>query len=220
MEKLWTFLMQTNAKALFVLALVVLFGVSAWRGWVEIAAASRPVPDEPVIGRAQFKPGKDLGLIAFASNQLAAVHEIPVNPFRPTLESLAANPATLAAISKGEWPPSLPTNKPTKILPSTNAFARVRPPSTNATGSVGAPPVITPRLTFTGFFKRPDGRTLAQFRDSVSNDSVFTQPGDALRGATLVEADIRHATLLLPSGKEVILAINESIDLPPERAKP
>jgi hypothetical protein len=35
-----------------------------------------------------------------------------------------------------------------------------------------------------------------------------------------VEADIRHATLLLPSGKEVILAINEAVDLPPERAKP
>ena len=219
MEKLWTFLMQTNAKALFVLALVVLFGVSAWRGWVEIAAASRPAPDEPVIGRAQFKPGKDLGLIAFASNQLAAVHEIPVNPFRPTLESLAANPATLAAIGKGEWPPSLPTNKPPKI-PGTNAFATVRPPPTNVTGAVIAPAVVTPRLTFTGFFKRPDGRTLAQFHDSVSNDSVFTRPGDALRGATLVEADIRHATLLLPSGKEVILAINESVDLPPEPAKP
>ncbi|MEI8354050.1 MAG: hypothetical protein WCG22_06040, partial [Lentisphaerota bacterium] len=188
MEKLWTFLMQTNAKALFVLALVVLFGVSLWRGWVEIAAASRPVPDEPVIGRAQFKPGKDLGLIAFASNQLAAVHEIPVNPFRPTLESLAANPATLAAISKGEWPPSLPTtNKPPKI-PGTNVFAHVRLPPTNVTGAASAPPVVTPpivtpRLTFTGFFKRPDGRTLAQFHDSVSNDSVFTRPGDALRGA-------------------------------------
>jgi hypothetical protein len=219
MEKLWTFLMQTNAKALFVLALVVLFGVSAWRGWVEIAAASRPVPDEPVTGRAQFKPGKDLGLIAFASNQLATVHALPVNPFRPTLEALASNPATLVAISKGEWPPSLPTNKPPKI-PGTNAFAHVRPPSTNATGSGGAPAVITPRLTFTGFFKRPDGRTLAQFRDSVANASVFKLPGDVLRGATLVEADIRHAKLLLPSGKEVILAINESVDLPPERAKP
>ena len=184
-----------------------------------LAAASRPVPEEQVTGRAQFKPGKDLGLIAFATNQLAAVHEIPVNPFRPTLESLASNPATLAAISKGEWPPSLPTNKPPKI-PGSNAFDRVRPPSTNATGSVGAPAVVTPRLTFTGFFKRPDGRTLAQFRDSVSNDSVFKLPGDVLRGATLVEADIRHAKLLLPSGKEVILAINESVDLPPERAKP
>ena len=147
------------------------------------------------------------------------MHKIPINPFRPTLESLAANPATLAAIGKGEWPPSLPTNKPPKI-PGTNAFATVRPPPTNVTGAVIAPAVVTPRLTFTGFFKRPDGRTLAQFHDSVSNDSVFTRPGDALRGATLVEADIRHATLLLPSGKEVILAINESVDLPPEPAKP
>ena len=86
MEKLWKFLMQTNAKALFVLALAVFLGVSAWRGWVEIAAAHRPPPEEPVTGRALFKPGKDLGLIAFATNQLAAVHELPVNPFRPTLE--------------------------------------------------------------------------------------------------------------------------------------
>ena len=219
MEKLWTFLMQTNAKALFVLALVVLFGVSAWRGWVEIAAASRPVPDEPVTGRAQFKPGKDLGLIAFASNQLATVHALPVNPFRPTLESLASNPATLAAISKGEWPPSLPTNKPPRI-PGSNAFDRVRPPSTNATGSVGAPAVVMHRLTFMGFFKRPDGQTLAQFRDSASDDPVFIRPGGTLVGATLVEADIRHATLLLPNGKEVTLARHEAVNLPPERAKP
>jgi hypothetical protein len=219
MEKLWKFLMQTNAKALFVLALAVFLGVSAWRGWVEIAAAHRPPPEEPVTGRALFKPGKDLGLIAFATNQLAAVHELPVNPFRPTLESLAANPATLAAIGKGEWPPSLPTNKPPKI-PGTNALVRVRLPPTNVTGAVIAPPVIRPRLTYTGFFKRPDGRTAALFHDSAANAAVFKLPGDALRGATLVDANIRHAKLLLPNGEEVILAINEAVDLPPEPAKP
>jgi hypothetical protein len=220
MEKLWKFLMQTNAKALFVLALVVLFGVSAWRGWVEIAAARRPAPEEPVIGRAHFKPGKDLGLIAFATNQLAAVHEIPVNPFRPTLESLATNPATLAAFGKGKWIRNpIWTNKPPR-LPATNFFPRAHPPSTNATGAAVATPVVTPRLTYTGFFKRPDGRTLAQFHDSVANAPVFKLPGDVLRGATLVEADIRHAKLLLPSGEEVILARNEAIDLPPEPAQP
>jgi hypothetical protein len=219
MEKLWKFLMQTNAKALFVLALVVLFGVSAWRGWVELAAARQPPPAEPATGRAQFKPGKDLGLIAFASNQLAAVHEIPVNPFRPTLASIAANPATLAAISRGDWKNPLPTNRPPR-LPPTNIFAKVRPPSTNATVVIGPPPVVTPRLTYTGFFKRPDGRTAALFHDSVAKTSVFKLPGDALRGATLVEADIHHARLILPSGQEVTLAINDAVDLPPERAKP
>ena len=96
----------------------------------------------------------------------------------------------------------------------------MRPPVTNLTASGVAPPVIRPRLTYTGFFKRPDGRTAALFHDSAANAAVFKLPGDALRGATLVEANIRHAKLILPSGKEIILAINEAVDLPPEPAKP
>jgi hypothetical protein len=219
MEKLWKFLMQTNARALFFLALVVLLVVSGWRGWVEVAAARRPAPEETVMGRAHFKPGKDLGLIVFVTNQLAAAHEIPVNPFRPTLESLASNPVMLAAISKRTWRSSFPTNR-TPRFAATNFFAHVRSAATNVTASSVAPPVVTPRLTYTGFFKRPDGQTAALFHDSVANASVFKLPGDALRGATLVEADIHQATLTLPSGRKVTLARHESVDLPPEPAQP
>jgi|GEM_PF-3487870 len=227
MENLWKFLMQANAKALFVIALFVLLGISAWRGWVEFAAERRPAPEEQVMGRAEFKPGKDLGLLDFAAKQLATVPDIPVNPFRPTLESLAANPAALAALTSIGWRRT--TGTPTNAV-DPNPFAHVRvirtsADNTGATGATGAagairaasaPQVVIPRLTYKGFFKRPDGQTAALFHDSAANTSAFKLPGDALRDATLVSADIRHARLLLASGEEVTLAINEAVELPPE----
>jgi len=221
MEKLWKFLMHANAKALFVIALFVLLGVSAWRGWVEFAAKQRPAPEDLVMGRAEFKPGKDLGLIDFACRQLAVVPDIPVNPFRPTLESLAANPAALATLTSLGW--RRPTGAPTNTIDS-NPFSHVRvrlsskdpAGATGTTGAARVPKVVIPRLTYKGFFKRPDGQTAALFHDSVANVSAFKLPGDALRDATLVSADIRHARLLLASGEEVTLAINEAVELPPE----
>ncbi len=216
MEQLWKYLMQANAKALFVIALVVLIGVLAWRGWVEYTAATAgQTPVEQAIGRAEFKPGKELGLIAFVTNQLAATPEIPLNPFRPTLESLATNPVAVATMNLHGWSKSNKGNPP----PGGNVkdpFAHLRG-DRNVPGktppAAGQP--VTPRLTYKGFFKRPDGQTAALFHDSATQTALFIVPGGAIRDATLLEADIRHAKLRLADGAEVSLALNTSIDLEP-----
>jgi len=219
MEKLWQFLMQANAKALFVIALATLLGVSAWRGWAEFAARDADLaPADPVAGRAEFKPGKDLGLIAFATAQLAATPDLPVNPFRPTLESLAADPAAFASLSpRGGGKP--PTGNAAGQNPDPFAHLRGNRTIPGAQPTPAAQPAI-PRLTYKGFFRRPDGQTAALFHDSAAQTAAFKIPGDTLRDATLIEADIRHATLRLANGEEIALAINESIELKPEPAKP
>ena len=81
-----------------VAALAVLLGVAAWRGWVEFTAETHPAPEEQATGRAEFKPGRDLGLIDFATNQLAWAGAPPASPFLPTLEALAADPGAAAAM--------------------------------------------------------------------------------------------------------------------------
>ncbi len=220
MEQLWKYLMQANAKALFVIALAVLIGVLAWRGWVEYTAATaEQAPVEQAIGRAEFKPGKDLGLIGFVTNQLAATPEIPLNPFRPTLESLASNPVAIATMGLRGWGKVRGKGDTPPENGAKDHFAHLRG-DRNVPGKTPPPAgqPVTPRLTYKGFFKRPDGQTAALFHDSATQTSLFIVPGGAIRDATLLEADIRHAKLRLADGEEVALDLNASVDLEP--AKP
>lgn len=221
MEKLWQFLMQANAKALFVIALVILIAISGWRGWVEFTALRHPALEGETTGRAQFKPGKELGLIAFASNQLAWAGTPPQSPFFPTLDALATNPAAAIAAWRArtgrDGPVATGTNDANK-----DPFKHLR---VNRAGPGGAgerpgPPPDVARLTYKGFFKGPDGKASALFHDSSTEAAMFKHAGDDMHGATLLDANIRHAKIRLAAGDEVDLALNDSIDLKPEPATP
>jgi len=220
MEKLWQYLMQANAKALFVIALAVLLGVAAWRGWVEFTAETHPAPEEQATGRAEFKPGRELGLIDFATNQLAWAGAPPESPFLPTLEALAADPGAVAAMRERRGRGGREGAAPGGA--AKDPFAHLRGGRTlpGGGGAKPGPDPAIPRLTYKGFFKGPDGNAAALFHDSSLDAATFKTPGADLHGATLLEADLRHARIRLAGGGEVDLALNESVDLKPEPAAP
>lgn len=212
--------MQANAKALFVIALLVLLGVVAWRGWVEFTAETHLAPEEQATGRAEFKPGKALGLIDFATNQLAWAGAPPQDPFLPTLDALASDPDAIAAIrarrARAGGEGGAPGGDGVK-----DPFAHLRGKRVIPSGVAqpGPSPDI-PRLTYKGFFKGPDGVAAALLHDSSLNAETFKTVGADLHGATLLEVDMRHVTIRLADGDVVDLSLNESVDLKPEPATP
>ncbi|NLL82981.1 MAG: hypothetical protein GX230_01905 [Lentisphaerae bacterium] len=224
MERLWQFLMRANARALFIIALIVLLVVVGWRGWVEVTATTEPLPEEQVTGRMEFKQGKPLGLMEFAASQVAWAGALPICPFLPTLEAMATDPKVAEAMlgrgGRQGWRAfeggdggsgsdgAGGVTDPFKHLRGDRKLPR------NAEGENGAAPGMV-RLTFKGFFKGPDGNSAALFHDSASGSFDFKLAGADMYGAKLIDADINSARIDL-HGDEIELRRNESFDVKPK----
>ena len=195
MDRLWKYLMQLDAKALFFGSVVLFLVVMAIVAWLYLHRASAAATQEKTPAATNTMAGLDIGVLGLVSNQMSAeALVVPVSPFRPSIENLLTRPAAT-------------TNITFVALPKTNRPPRfARPPKT--TGSV------IPTLTFRGFFQRPDGSSVALFHDSVDDTSKFFTPGSDIRGASLVATDIKSAKVRKPDGQTVDLAIGDSFTLP------
>ena len=197
MDRLWKYLMQLDAKALFFGSVALFVVVTAIVAWLYFRRAS-PAAEKPTIATAvPVTATPSLGILGVISNQISAkTLVVPVCPFRPTIENMA--------LHRTNWPTTGPTTNmvrlPSKIR---YTFPGLRP-STNATV------VVIPQLTFRGYFQRPDGTPAAFFFDSAANASKFFIPGDDIHGATLVSADIHSAKVKKPNGETLDLALGDS----------
>jgi hypothetical protein len=197
MERLWKHLMHLDARALFIGALalfLVVAGIVTWLYLHRVPETKAPVEAPPAA--APIAGAADVGLLGMISNQMSAdALVVPVNPFRPSLENMAAL-----------YAPTPSTAGVVRVRTFTNHFGRFRPPK-------AAQPVI-PTLTFRGYFQRPDGTPAALFHDSVDDASRFVTPGGEIRGVTLVAADMRSAKVKKPDGQVATMAIGDSFTLP------
>ncbi len=224
MNQLWKGVMHLNAKAFCLAAAFIFFGVMAWCGFRFLNPPS-PLKDGGEGKLPDLSQPWAFGTLDFVSNQLAAeTLSIPVDPFRPTIEAIFTNETERAAFLKalkaaqnaaagvGTAPEGTKKEDP---------FAHLRKKNPESGGLTGADgqPMIIPKLTFMGFFQRPDGKKAAMFYDSANNSTVFYEAGKQVHGVDVLDANVREAQIRLPDGSVTTVAIGESKELAAEPDK-
>ncbi len=250
MDKLWKWIMHLNAKAFCLLAVLIFFGVAAWCGLeymtppepfkdggektpeladpVEIGtlhfvsnqlaaeALSIPVdPFRPTIEAIFTNETERVAFIkALRAAQAAAAGLTAADGAGGAAAAGAAGAAGGAAGAAGAAGGAAAKKE--------DPFAHLRKKATVPDGLVGpdGQPMVVPKLSFLGFFKRPDGQQAAMFYDSVENTSIFYETGKQIRGVDIVSANIHEAEIRFPDGSSRKLPIGESIELAPVPAKP
>ena len=231
--------MHLNAKAFCLLAVLIFFGVAAWCGLQYMT------PPEPFKDGGEKTPDLadpvEIGTLHFVSNQLAAeALAIPTDPFRPTIEAIFTNETERVAFIKALRAAQAAAAGLTAAGGAGGAgaagagaaggaaakkedpFAHLRKKAAVPDGLVGpnGQPMVIPKLSFLGFFKRPDGQQAAMFYDSVEKTTIFYETGKQIRGIDIVSANIHEAEIRFPDGSSRKLPIGESIELAPVPAKP
>ena len=223
MDKLWKWVMHLNAKAFCLVATLFFFCVSLWCGWL-ITHPREPLKDGTRGKLPELAQVSPFSTLDFVSNQLAAAAlAIPVDPFRPTIEAIFTNETERAAFLKAL---KAAQNAAAGISSTPGAkkedpFAHLRKKDT-VPGSVTGPDgqvMIIPKLTFMGFFERPDGKRAAMFYDSAENTTVFYDTGKQIHGVDMLDANVHEAQIRFPDGTTRTLPIGGSVELASEPSK-
>lgn len=220
MDQLWKWVMHLNAKAFCLMAVLFLFGVAGWCGFLFLNPPA-PLKDGGGTLPAGAQPWT-YSTLDFVSNQLAAeALSIPVDPFRPTIEAIFTNETERAAFLKAL---KAAQNAAAGIGGATSSgkkedpFAHLRRKDPEAGGLTGAngQPMVIPKLTFLGFFQRPDGTKAAMFHDSAQDTTVFYDSGSQVHGVDVVNANVHEAEIRFPDGSSRKLEIGGSVELAAE----
>ncbi len=220
MDKLWKWVMHLNAKAFCLGATLFLFGVALWCGW-QIAHPQEPLKDGLHNKSPELAPAWEIGTLDFVSNQLTAeTLTLPIDPFRPTIEAIFTNETERAAFLK-----ALKAAQNAAAGIGADATAKKEDPFAHLRKKAAAPdaligpngrPMIIPKLTFLGFFERPDGKRAAMFYDSAKNTTLFYDSGNQVHGVDVLNADVHEAQIRFPDGTTRTLPIGSSVELAAE----
>ena len=225
MDKLWKWVMHLNAKAFCLTATLFFFGVSLWCGW-QITHPREPLKDGAHGKMPELAPPWVIGTLDFVSNQLASeTLTIPVDPFRRTIEAIFTNEteraAFLKALKAAQSAAAGVAANPAAGAKKEDPFAHLRKKE-NVPGGPTTPdgkPLVVPKLTFLGFFQRPDGTKAAMFYDSAENTTVFYDSGKQVHGVDVLDANVHEAQIKFPDGSTRTLPIGGSVELAAEPAK-
>lgn len=202
MDRLWKWLLDANAKALFLASVILFLLVAGLVAWMRYGRTTPPAqaPKAAASAAVPLAAPADtpLAVMNYVSNQLSGESLVlPVCPFRPDIQPVRA-------------PNGTGFGMPTNVLHRIVRVRTNRPPAAAATG-----PVV-PVLTFRGYFQRPDGMLAALFNDSAANSSSFYTNNAVFRGVTLLESGPTGTKVRMPDGEVRALAIGEAITLKPE----
>jgi hypothetical protein len=209
MKQIWKWIMHLDAKA-FCLTAALLF--CATTGWCMYLYMTPPESFKPMGGQppsSAVPPA--IGILDFVDYQLAGNDIVtPISPFRfPGVE---------------HWVNGMPPvgeNKPP--VSGTPTFQGSQNNGNNTAGN--KPPVppkdtgiamITPKITFLGFFKGPDGNRAAMFADSSDGSKIFYGDGKTVHGLEILGADMEKANVRHPDGTVTTIPIGGFIELTPE----
>jgi len=224
MDNLWKWIMRLNAKAFCLVAILFFMGVAGFCAWLythppaPVKDGGDGKPPEPV-------PARGIGTLDFVTNQLTAeTLAIPVDPFRPTIEAIFTNETERAAFLKAlkaAQAAAAGIAEGTAGAKKEDPFAHLRKKAAVPGGLVGpnGKPMVIPKLSFMGFFQRPDGKQAALFYDSAENTTVFYDTGKQIHGVDIMGANVREAEIRFPDGTTRKLEIGGSVELAPEPAK-
>ena len=202
--------MRTDARSIFVVTLLVFLFATAWRVWVALQPAPPPPPAPPAepVRLAPFRP---LGVIGLVSNQFSAqALVVPVNPFRPTFETMVRNPDSgdLEAIVAGSTgtvrQATASTGRPPApdwrgLLRQNPRPRNGRPDSQPAAPAPDAGPPPVPKFAFAGMFQRPDGRVAAYLKSTLGGGR-FLVTGDQIGNCQVLNATADGVMLRQPDG--------------------
>lgn len=221
MDKLWKWLMRLNAKAFCLLATLFFIGVAGWCGF-KVMTPPPPLKDGNEGQLPDLVQPWTFGTLDIVSNQLAAeTLTIPVDPFRPTIEAIFTNETERAAFLKALKAAQIAAAggaAETGAGKKEDPFAHLRKKEA-APGELVGPngqPMVIPKLTFLGFFERPDGTKAAMFSDSVKGTTLFYEAGNQVHGVDVLNADVRSAEIRFPDGTSRKLEIGSSVELAAE----
>lgn len=208
--------MRTDARSIFIVSLLLFIVVTGWRVWVALRPLPPAAPSPPAATPPRLDRYQPLGIMNFVSNQFSAeTLVIPVNPFRPTFETMVLNPGSgdLQAVVEGS---AHQPQTPAAVAgagsegggregggrggrwPSFNRGQRV---TGGRSGGDEGPPEI-PRYYFAGVFERTDGKVAAYVR-STTGSGRFLLAGDRFDGCEVVAAGHDGVMLRTPEGKEL-----------------
>ncbi len=232
MDKLWKCVMRLNARAFCLAAALFFFGVTGWCGF-RIMTPVAPLKDGNEGKSPELAQPWSFGTLALVSNQLASeTLAIPVDPFRPTIEAIFTNETERTAFLKAlkaAQGGAAEGDSEAGAAKKEDPFAHLRKKDPSQGGPLGpnGRPLVIPKLTFMGFFERPDGKKAAMFYDSANETTRFYETGKQVHGVDVVNADVRAAEIRLPDGSVRKMEIGSTIELvaepdarPPKKPAP
>ena len=226
MDRLWKWIMRLNAAAFCLAAALFFMGVAGFCAW-QYTHPPAPVKDGGDGKPPELVPAWAIGTLDFVTNQLTAeALVIPVDPFRPTIEAIFTNETERAAFLKAlkaaqAAAAGIAGGASAAGAKKEDPFAHLRKKAAVPGGLVGpnGKPMVIPKLSFMGFFQRPDGKQAALFYDSAENTTVFYDAGKQIHGVDILGANVREAEIRFPDGTTRKLEIGGSVELAPEPAK-
>ncbi|MCL2104308.1 MAG: hypothetical protein FWH21_04535 [Kiritimatiellaeota bacterium] len=215
MKQVWKWVMHLNAKAFCSVATVLFFCTVGYCMFMYMT------PPEPIKDGSDNLPdapkAPEIGILDYVARQLDGDDLfIPLEPFRPTMDAILMNPEQLSQFLTAMNTPRSQNGNAGK----NNPFQNVRNPgSSGGAGADGAgagePKMITPKITFPGFFKRSDGTSVAMFTDSTDKSKFYTE-GEIVHGLEILGADMRKATVRYPDGTVREIRVGDFVELTPE----
>lgn len=234
MDKLWKWIMRLNAKAFFLLALLLFSFTVAWCGF-RYKTPPEPFKDGSGALMPTLSETWSIDTLDFVSNQLSAeTLTVPFNPFRPAIEAIMTNETERAAFLKalkaaqeaaaGLAGDGKKDGGKKDGAKKEDPFAHLRKKENvpGASTGPGGKSMIVPKISFLGYFQRPDGTKAAMFHNSVDNSLAFYTPGKSVHSLEILDADVKKAKVRFPDGSTRDLEIGASVELVPEpgAAKP
>jgi hypothetical protein len=180
MDRFWKWLMQANARGVFVATVAALALVTGW--WVR-QEINPPDDGGPVGGGGARRPKAHprLEVLDYVREQLAVdATLVPETPFRPARKRRVRRVVKSMA-SRLPPPPApgkAPPSDPDETIVTGPAVRLFPPAGPHAIAS--GPKSVT--LVYHGLFKRSDGHTLALIEDSESRRRLFRDTGGAVDG--------------------------------------
>lgn len=224
MDKIWKWIMHLNAKAFCLMAILLFFATSVWCGF-KYKTPPVPFKDGSDAKLQLLSENWDIGTLDFVSNQLSAeTLTIPFDPFRPTIEAILTNETERVAFLKAlkaaqEAAAGLGGGKAAGDKKE-DPFAHLRKKEIVPGALVGpdGKPMVVPKISFLGYFQRPDGTRAAMFHNSVDNSLAFYEPGSPVHGLDILNATVNNAEVRFPDGTTRDLKIGETVEMAPEPA--
>ena len=211
MDALWRWLMQANAKGVFLSSLMAFLAVVAWWTWKESGLGE---DRGTVFSQKPIKESSsgNYGLLDMIEEQLNQTIKAPVNPFISPFV-----PDSTGRLVRRDRSRHVPV-KDTKNVATKPPWKRGDNKKPNRSPRKPARVKKVYQLTYKGIFKRPDGSVLALIEDSGTKRIAFYSENEEIHGMTVGKIENDKAGIVMEDGSVIDLKLSEKEPFEEEEA--